>query len=165
MPGSANDLLFKENFFVSQNSTVQKWHREIESKTRSGMSPDGIIASVKLNRNVMNNYSNNATVDSIDGGSNATIRVYGPGGPGTTWHQNIGKTLSAELPAFQGGASYNTQYFVYYDGLAYHISSQALDTYPDGLYFAGSVLTVGSGGGGGATGGGGPRYSGGGSAR
>jgi hypothetical protein len=73
----------------------------------------GQAPSSKIVKNVMNNYSNNATVDSIDNGVNATIRVYGPGGPGTTWHQFIGAAIGPENAAFSGTAAYDTDFNVY----------------------------------------------------
>ncbi len=114
----------------------------------------GPLGSIKINQNVMSNYSNNATVDSIDNGVNATIRVYGPGGPGTSWHQFIGAGVGADIPAFSGAAAYNTDFNVYYDG-SYHVTANGSDTLPDGIQFSGGLHTVSAGGGGGSGGGGG----------
>lgn len=124
---------------------------------------DLAVGSAKIVQNVMNNYSNNATVDSVDNGVNATIRVYGPGGPGTSWHQFIGAGVGPEIAAFSGAAAYSSDFNVYYDG-AYHVTANGADTLPDGILFSGSVHTVaaggagGTGGGGGATGGGGGSF-------
>lgn len=125
----------------------------------------GPLGSAKINQNVMNNYSNNAMVDSIDNGVNATIRVYGPGGPGTTWHQFIGATIGPELPSFSGTFAYGTDFNVYYDGVSFHTSTNGSDTLPDGIQFSGSGHTVNAGGAGGTSGGGGAGGGGGGSAR
>lgn len=114
----------------------------------------GQAGSAKILQNVMSNYSNNATVDSIDNGTNATIRVYGPGGPGTSWHQFIGSGTSSEIPAFAGTAAYGTDFNVYYDG-SYHITPNGSDTLSDGVLFSGSLHTVNAGGAGGSNGGGG----------
>src|SRR6266436_558986 len=116
--------------------------------------PPGQVGSAKIKQNVMSNYSNNATVDSIDNGVNATIRVYGPGGPGTTWHQFIGSGIGPEIPAFSGAAAYSTDFNVYYDG-SFHITTAGSDTLPDGIQFSGGIHTVAAGGGGGIGGGGG----------
>ena len=166
MPGSANDALFRESFFQNLTRPMQQWFRELESKTRSDMTPLGIVGSPKLKRNIAANFSNNATVDSIDSGSMiATVRVYGPGGVGTTWHQTIGAVTGPEIPALSAATSYLTFYWVYWDGTSYHIATTALDTLPDGLTYAGTLKTVGLGGLGGTTGGGGAKYQGGGSQR
>lgn len=125
----------------------------------------GPLGSAKINQNVMNNYSNNATVDSIDNGVNATIRVYGPGGPGTTWHQFIGSTVGPEIASFSGTAPYSVDRNVYFDGVSFFISANGSDTLPDGILFSGSLHTVAAGGAGGTGGGGGAGGGGGGSQR
>jgi hypothetical protein len=124
---------------------------------------DKQVLSSKIIQNVMGNYSNNATVDSIDNGVNATVRVYGPGGPGTSWHQFIGATIGPEIPAFSGTAAYGTDFNVYLDAAnSYHITPNGSETLPDGIQFSGSLHTVSAGGGGGILGGGGPGGGGGG---
>lgn len=125
---------------------------------------DQAVGSPKIVQNVMYNYSNNATVDSIDNGVNATIRVYGPGGVGTTWHQFIGAVVGPEIPAFSGAFAYSTDFFVYYDG-SYHVTLVGSDTLPDGILFSGSLHTVAAGGAGGSGGGGGAGGGGGGNQR
>src|SRR2546421_4826081 len=45
----------------------------------------GFLPSTSAAANMTVNTSNNATVDSIDAGSSATIRVYGPGGAANSW--------------------------------------------------------------------------------
>lgn len=115
----------------------------------------GPMGSAKLSQNVMFNYSNNATVDSIDNGTNATVRVYGPGGVGTTWHQFIGNQVSQEYPAFSGTTAYNQDTWVYFDGISFFITTTPSNTLTDGLRFCAKIHTVASGGGGGTGGGGG----------
>jgi hypothetical protein len=123
----------------------------------------GQAPSSKIVKNVMNNYSNNATVDSIDNGVNATIRVYGPGGPGTTWHQFIGAVIGPENAAFSGTAAYDTDFNVYLDaGNVFHITAVGSETLPDeravlrcAAYRAGWRGRWYVGGGGGSSGGGG----------
>jgi hypothetical protein len=111
----------------------------------------------------MNNYSNNATVDSIDNGVNATIRVYGPGGPGTTWHQFIGAAIGPENAAFSGTAAYDTDFNVYLDASnVFHITAIGSETLPDSVQFSGALHTVQAGGAGGTGGGGGSSGGGGG---
>lgn len=116
----------------------------------------GPLGSAKVNKNVMFNFSNNATVDSVDNGTNATIRVYGSaGGVGSTWHQLIGSVAGAENPAFSGAYAYDTTYWVYLVGSSYFVTTTQSDTLADGVIFAGSLHTVASGGSGGTIGGGG----------
>jgi len=122
----------------------------------------GQVPSSKVVLNVMSNYSNNATVDSIDNGLNATIRVYGPGGPGTTWHQIVGSSNGPEIAAFAGSAPYNVDRWVYWTGSAYVVSATPDATYADGLIYGGALHTVSAGGGGGVSGGGGAGGGGGG---
>jgi hypothetical protein len=124
----------------------------------------GQVVSAKIALNAMDNYSNNATVDSVDNGTNATIRVYGPGGVGTTWHQFIGSSIGPELPAFSGAFNYNTDYAIVFDPLINSFSAvtQGFQTLADGLIFVGAVHTVSAGGGGGVPGGGGSGGGGGG---
>lgn len=127
----------------------------------------GQLGSPKIIENVMFNYSNNATVDSVDNGVDATIRVYGTtGGVGTTWHQFIGAEIGPEIPALSSsGHAYSSDFYVYYDGTSYFVTQLAYETLPDGILFSGSVTTVASGGGGGSSGGGGGGGGGGGSQR
>jgi hypothetical protein len=128
---------------------------------------DQQVLSSKIIQNVMGNYSNNATVDSVDNGVDATIRVYGTtGGVGTTWHQFIGAEIGPEIPALSSaGHAYSSDFYVYYDGTSYFVTQLAYETLPDGILFSGSVTTVASGGGGGSSGGGGGGGGGGGSQR
>jgi hypothetical protein len=115
----------------------------------------GPLGSAKINQNVMFNYSNNATVDSIDNGTNATVRVYGPGGVGTTWHQFIGSVIGPEQPAFSGTTAYSQDTYVFFNGSVFTISTVAKDTLADGLLFCAALHTVAAGGAGGTSGGGG----------
>lgn len=147
------------------SGTVDLSKPGVTGQVNNGKIADLAVGSSKIIQNVMNNYSNNATVDSIDNGTNATIRVYGTtGGPGTSWHQFIGSGTGPEIPAFSGTAAYSTNFNVYYDG-SYHITPNGFDTLADGILFSGSLTTVASGGGGGSSGGGGSTGAGGGQQR
>lgn len=122
----------------------------------------GQASSAKLSKNTMSNYSNNATVTSFDNGSGATIQIYGPGGPGTTWNQFIGGTTGPAYPAGSITAAYSTVYYVYFDGEQFHATTLSYQTLPDGYIFCGELTTVASGNTGGVSGGGGPTGNGGG---
>lgn len=124
----------------------------------------GSLGALKINLNVMSNFTNNATVDSIDNGVNATVRVYGPGGVGTTWHQVISSQTSQEYPSGSITGAYTTKFFVTFNPLTglFALNTTGFAALPDGLIYAGTVTTVASGGGGGTGGGGGSSGGGGG---
>jgi len=124
------------------------------------LSKSGVINQAptsKMVNNAMLNSSNNAVVDSIDNGVNATIRVYGaPGGPGTTWNLTIGPLTQPNLPSFSGAFNYSTDYIVYWDGSSFHVilATNAFPALADSISFTGVVHTVAAGGAGGVSGGG-----------
>jgi hypothetical protein len=109
-------------------------------------------------RSVLN--TNNATADSVDAGSNATIRIYGSGGVGSSYTRFDGQgnqitTAGASIL----GASYTTQYAVVLNSLLVHLAfptaTQYLQTIADAFFYIATLLTVAAGGGGGSSGGGG----------
>lgn len=128
----------------------------------------GQLRSTSINPNSQNNVTNFATVDSIDAGTSATIRVYGTaGGVGSSFQRQVGAVLvgpdgtantmfpSASLLGF----AYSTHFTVLYDTTnniyVAFTDSQYPQTLPDNLAFVGTVTTVASGGTGGTPGGGG----------
>src|SRR5215510_14707938 len=122
----------------------------------------GFARSTSIASNSPVNNSNNAKVDSIDAGSSATIRAYGPGGPGSSWTRYDGQGGQTVIPSQTfAGAAYSTKYTVDYDPTTnsypapFPNASQYTATLPDRYYFVGQVTTVASGGGGGSPGGGG----------
>jgi hypothetical protein len=122
--------------------------------TPAGVS-GGLAQSNDVQPNIPLNYTNNATVDSVDAGSSATARIYGPGGVGSSWTRYTGQGTATYPAGSVTGMAYSTVYYVVWTGSAY----QALGSLPaavsDSYVFAGKVTTVASGGGGGAPGGGG----------
>lgn len=128
----------------------------------------GALRSTSMLANPQLNISNFATVDSIDNGVNATIRVYGPGGVGTSFQRIVGSshvgpdgTPNTVYPAGTlVGFTYNFDYYVMFDTvtLLYSVVDPAAnypDTLPDTSAFVGTLHTVSAGGGGGTGGGGG----------
>jgi hypothetical protein len=119
----------------------------------------GFLRSTSGAPNMSVNSSNNATVNSIDAGSSVTIRVYGPGGPGTSWTRFDGQAGQTTIPSGTlTGRLYNTTYWVVYaadTGYATYTLDQFNNVLMDQLLWAGKITTVSSGGGGGTTGGGG----------
>ena len=109
-------------------------------------------------RSVLN--TNNATANSIDAGSSATIRLFGPGGVGSSYTRFDGQgnqitTAAATIL----GASYTTQYAIVLNAQLVHqafpSATQYLQTIADALFYIATLTTVAAGGGGGSTGGGG----------
>jgi hypothetical protein len=109
------------------------------------------------------NTTNGATVDSIDAGSNATIRIYGTGGVGTSWTRNSGYGATPTFPpGTLFGQAYTTAYYVMwtgptptYPGASYQAFTSLPSALPDNYVFVGKVTTVAAGGTGGSSGGGG----------
>lgn len=107
--------------------------------------------------NVPSNTTNFATVDSVDAGSDVTIRIYGTGGVGSSWTRQTGFGTETYPPGTIPHKSYSTTYWVVYDkvGLQYLPFTSAPQALGDNYAFAGSLVTVAPGGTGGSNGGGG----------
>jgi hypothetical protein len=112
--------------------------------------------SADLPSNTAANQSNTATIDSIDNGTNATARIYGPGGVGTGYTRKTGFGDQARTTGTITGA-YSTKYVIYRanGGGAFSISTTAYDAIPDTLESVGAVTMCAAGGAGGTSGGGG----------
>src|SRR5437660_5620117 len=74
----------------------------------------GFLRSTSAASNMALNTSNNCTADSIDNGANATVRVYGPGGPGNVWIHYDGQGAQTSYPYSTTPAPYNTDVIVLY---------------------------------------------------
>jgi len=122
--------------------------------TPAGIS-GGTVGSSGLAANVPLNSTNSATVDSIDAGSSATIRIYGPGGVGSAWQRFSGQGTDTFPAGSITGLAYSTPYYVVWDGAAYQALTQQSQVMNDSYVFVGRPTTVASGGGGGSSGGGG----------
>jgi len=118
----------------------------------------GFLRSTSAAPNMALNSSNNATVDSVDAGSSATIRVYGPTGVGASWIRFDGQTGQTTIPSGTiTGRLYATTYWVVYaadNGYVTYTSSQFNGVLTDQVLWAGKMTTVSAGGGGGSSGGG-----------
>ena len=103
------------------------------------------------------NNTNFATVDSIDAGADATIRIYGTGGVGSSWTRTTGYGNETYAAGTILHKSYTTKYWIVWDvaNQAYVALTSAPASLPDNFVFAGVVTTVAAGGGGGTSGGGG----------
>ena len=115
------------------------------------------IPSESIVPNGIKNITNDATADSIDAGTSATVRVYGTGGVGSSWSRYRNKILIATHAAVSfTGKAYETRYYMEFNILTgvWTISTTYRDVIGDNsVQF--SVKTVASGGGGGVSGGGG----------
>ncbi len=115
----------------------------------------GLVGSGNLALNVPLNSTNNATVDSVDAGSSATIRIYGPGGVGSSWMRFSGQGTETFPGGSVTGLAYSTSYYVVWNGSAYLAFTQQSQVTSDSYVFVGKPTTVASGGSGGNSGGGG----------
>jgi hypothetical protein len=122
----------------------------------------GLAGSGDIQANAPFNYTNNATVDSIDAGTSATVRIYGPGGVGMSWTRFAGNANTTYPAGTITGLSYSTAYYVTYNGTSYSASTATTAAMPDNLVWSGKVTTAAAGGGGGTSGGGGSGGGGGG---
>lgn len=117
----------------------------------------GLANSNDIAFNPPSNAANFATVDSIDAGTSATIRIYGPGGVGSSWTQNFGQGTRNFPAGTITGRAYTTTYYVVWDTVnsVYVPFISFANTVNDNYVFVGKVTTVAAGGTGGTPGGGG----------
>jgi len=115
----------------------------------------GLAGSNNIQVNIPLNSTNNATVDSIDAGTSATARIYGPGGVGSSWMRFSGQGTETFPAGSITGLAYSTAYYIMWTGAAYQAFPQLSQAVADTYVFVGKPTTVASGGGGGSSGGGG----------
>jgi hypothetical protein len=145
-----------------QNGATSVWLEQDSytvSTTYSSITSDGIVPGAPWN------VSNDAVVDSIDGGTSATVRIYGPGGVGAAWDSINGQGTTTYPAASITGIGYSTAVIVVYDTLTstYLVQTSYSSSLSDSYIILGSLTTCAAGGtggtsgGGSGTGGGGPR--------
>ncbi len=122
----------------------------------------GLVGSADDQSNVASNYTNFATVDSIDAGGSATARIYGTGGVGSAWTRQVGSVTTTYPAGTITGLAYTTVYYIHYTGTTYAASTTFPASLPDTYIWVGKITTVAAGGGGGSLGGGGSSGGGGG---
>lgn len=123
----------------------------------------GEIPSESLSAKSVVNISNDAMVDWVDvNAASGTVRVYGPGGVGSSWNRFEGtatgfRTVGPFLATTITGKAYNQRYYVAYDPMTslYLCATDYRETLRDGLFFVGRVKASASFGGGGSQSGGG----------
>ena len=101
------------------------------------------LASNGINPNSPYNSSNNATVDTIVESSAATIRIYGPGGDGSSFTRYVGANATTMSAAHITGEAFTTTYFLVYDTMSstYLAFTGYNSTLSDAYIFIGSVIT------------------------
>ncbi len=154
--------------YVSGVVTGQVYNVRLRSVKPSGATSDWAVAgpytvsrvysqvnSLGLAPGLVSVAPNNATIDSVLSGGTATIRVYGPGGPGTSYTQQIG-SQSMTLPAASfTGQALSTSYSVLWNTATSTYLLTTGTTPSDSYVYVGAVTTVNASGTGGTGGGGG----------
>ncbi len=149
---------------ITGQRTFDSWARELyraiggasDSALLRSENITGILASANAAPNLVKNTTNDATADSIDAGSDATVRIYGPGGVGSNWTRyRNGVAIASHAAVTFIGKSYATRYYIGFNTLigSWLISTSYKDVTGDYMVVF-SVLTVSAGGAGGASGGG-----------
>ena len=82
-------------FRLRSSYNQQNWSSYL---VQPGAISAGLVSSAATGSNLSLNQSNYATVDSVAAGGTATVRVYGSGGPGTSWASILGSS-SKVIPA------------------------------------------------------------------
>lgn len=113
--------------------------------TQPGSVAAGLQTSNATQPNLSLNQSNFATIDSVGAGGTATIRIYGSGGPGSSWTNIIG-TASKVVPGGTiAGISYGSTPFVAFDGTKYRVVPSLTQTFPDTWIPVGRVSVIANG--------------------
>jgi len=137
-----------EWYVVAQNPTGN-------SANSSATSTTAFATSADLPPNVPLNTTNQATVDSIDAGSDVTVRIYGTGGVGSSWTRPAGFGSQTYNAGSILHLAYSTTYWIVWTGSAYQAYTSFISVLPDGYVWVGKVTTVAAGNVGGTAGGGG----------
>lgn len=106
--------------------------------------PTILFTSATIPPNVPSNTTNTATIDSIDTGTNALIRIYGPGGPGTAYSRITGFGSLARPNGTITGLVYTTTYAIIWTGTTFLAVTTYPATLPDGYEWLGTVITTGA---------------------
>jgi hypothetical protein len=107
-----------------------------------GAVSSGLMSSAAAGNNLSLNQSNYATVDSVAGGSTATVRVYGSGGVGTSWTSILGNGSKVIAPGTILNVTYGASGFVVWDGQKYQLKPQLAQTFPDTWVPVGKISVI-----------------------
>lgn len=106
-------------------------------------SPPVMLTSAGIPTNSTANTTNNATIDSIDSGTSALARIYGPGGIGTSYLRYTGYGSLTRPNGTIGGLAYTTVYCILWTGASYAAVTTYPATLPDGYEVVGTITTTG----------------------
>lgn len=104
--------------------------------------PDVLYTSAAIPSNVPANTSNTATVDSVDSGSSALVRIYGPGGVGTSYSRITGYGSLTRPNGTISGLAYITKYIILWTGSAFIAVTSYPPTLPDNYEYVGGLTTT-----------------------
>jgi hypothetical protein len=112
-----------------------------------------------IDLNIPSNITNNLTIDSVESGGVVSVRVYGPGGVGTSGTATLGNGVTYTIsPITFVGMAASTAYYLYWNppsDMDYLVTMSGMVTaVEDGNLPLGSVVTCDTTGAGGITGGG-----------
>lgn len=105
-------------------------------------SPAVLFTSAGVPPNAPANTTNNATIDSIDSGTSALARIYGPGGVGTSYLRYTGFGSLTRPNGTIAGLAYATVYAVLWTGSTYAAVTSYTATLPDGYELVGTFQTT-----------------------
>lgn len=110
--------------------------------------PQVLFSSALVPGNATANTTNTATLDSVDAGSSATARIYGPGGVGTSYSRNTGFGALTRPGGSVTGLAYLTVYYIIYEVAtqSYAATTSYSDSLPDGYEWVGVLQTCPVGG-------------------
>jgi hypothetical protein len=112
-----------------------------DSLESDAATPFVMFTSALMPTNVPVNTTNTATVDSIDAGSTALIRVYGPSGVGTSYNRITGFGSETRPPGDITGLGYSTTYSVMWTGTDLIAVTSYVGTLPDNYELVATVTT------------------------
>lgn len=124
-----------EYFIVATNTAG-------DSLPSAPATPPVFFTSSVIPPNVPANTSNNATIDSVDAGTSVLVRIYGPGGVGTSYSRLTGFGNLSRPNGTISGLAYSTIYAILWTGTSYVAVTTYPATLPDGYEFVGSITTT-----------------------
>lgn len=105
----------------------------------------GLQSSAATEPNNPLNQSNFATIDSVAAGGAATVRVYGSGGPGSSWTSILGNNSKVIPGGTIMNIAYGTDGYVAWSGSSYQFKAGLTLTFPDSWIPVGKVSTISNG--------------------
>ena len=113
-----------------------------DSAPSAAATPPVLYTSAALPANVSGNTTNTATIDSVDAGTSALVRIYGPGGVGTSYSRLTGYGSLTRPNGTISGLAYSTMYGVMWTGIAFLAVVTYPATLPDHYEIVGQLTTT-----------------------